>query len=433
MRKTEIIHTIESCIPENVLRVYRKGKRYLFWKIQQIAYKIALHRVRRKEGLLNVVFINAQPSIWKYDSLFNLMLNDERFNPLVLVCPLEGRGRDLMLSSIEESVDFFQKKGYPVRCAYNSNDGSYIDIKELKPDILFYSTQYPNQLNKRYNQYTLRKYLKCFVNYAFVNVLGDWSSASAVHGLMWRYFSECESNRQLCISYNRQEFCKNIRVVGYPIFDEYQKAIGEPFDWNDPNPKFKRIIWAPHHTIEGQTGLLQFSTFMLYNEKMLELAEKYKDKVQFVFKPHPLLRNNLYEHPDWGKERTDAYYKLWENGENTAFVNGNYMNLFKSSDGIIHDSGSFLVEYLYTMKPGLYLGNYDRETQSNEVGKKAYSCYYIGKSVKDIEAFILRIIDGENDTLADMRKAFYNDVLLPPNGKSVAENMLDEIVKGIYG
>lgn len=431
MNKSDIIHKIEFYIPNGILKLYRGSKRYIRWQRQQIANRKAIYRLRKKQGPLNVVFINTQQSAWKYDSLFNLMQKDDRFNPMVLVCPLEGRDEALKIPTLREAFAFFQSKGYPTICAYNEANGEFVEIDTLSPDIIFYQTPYPDQIDKRYNQYTLRKYLKCYVNYAFMNVQGEWSVATAVHGLMWRYFSECESNKQLCVSFNKREFSRNIIVAGYPIFDEYQKATGEPSDWKDPNPKFKRIIWAPHHTIEGNTGLLQLSTFMLYQEKILELVEKYKDKVQFVFKPHPLLKSNLYEHPDWGKERTDAYYARWENGENTAFVNGNYMNLFKSSDGIMHDSGSFLVEYLYTQKPGLYLGNYDREAQSNEVGKRAYRCFYVGKSVDDIETFILRIIEGKDDTLVDKRKAFYDEVLLPPNGKSVAENMLDEIVKGI--
>ena len=112
MNKVELVHKIESYIPNFVLRVYRKSKRFYFWELQQIAYKTALRRVQKKNDPLNVIFINAQPSIWKYDSLFNLMLKDERFNPIVLVCPLEGRGEELMLSSLEESYVFFQKKGH---------------------------------------------------------------------------------------------------------------------------------------------------------------------------------------------------------------------------------------------------------------------------------------------------------------------------------
>lgn len=248
-------------------------------------------------------------------------------------------------------------------------------------------------LNARYNQLTLHKYLKCFVNYTYVTVPTEWCIASSVQDLMWRYFSECESNRQLALSFNKREF-QNMRVVGYPIYDEYQQASGEASDWKNPSPKFKRIIWAPHHTIEGQTGLIQFSTFLLYYDVMLKLADKFKDSVQFVFKPHPLLRTNLYNHKDWGKARTDACYDKWANGENTAFVNGNYINLFKSSDGIIHDSGSFLIEYLYTQKPGLYLSSYDRKAQSNDVAKKALECYYLGESEKDIDNFIELIIGG---------------------------------------
>ena len=427
MSKTEIIHKIESYIPNFILKAYRKCKRFYFWELQQIAYKFALHRVQKKQGPVNVIFINAQPSIWKYDSLFNQMLNNEHFNPMVLVCPLEGRGKALMLSSLNESYNFFKKKGYPVRCAYNTTDGSYLNIKELSPDILFYPTQYPHQLNKRYNQYTLRRYLKCLVNYAFVNVSGDWSCASAVHGLMWRYFAECESNRQLALSYNKRDF-RNIRVVGYPIYDEFQNATGEATAWKNPHPKFKRIIWAPHHTIEGQNGLLQFSTFLLYQDIMLHLAEKYKDKVQFVFKPHPLLRNNLYGHAAWGKERTDAYYERWEKGENTAFVNGTYMDLFKSSDAMIHDCGSFIVEYLYTQKPVLYLGT-NREEQSNIVGKKAYQCHYHGNSIEDIENFITSVVIEGNDPMKNDRREFFNANLLPPHGKSVAENIIDELKK----
>lgn len=433
MNKSTLIHKIESYIPNGLLGVYRKCKRYVNWQMQQCVYHRVVRLLRKKQGPLNVIFINTQLSVWKYSSLFELMMRDERFNPMVLVCPLEGRGQDLKLKSYEESCAYFNAKGYPMRCAYDAVNETYLNIKKLAPDIVFYSTQYPNQINKRYNQYKLRQYLKCFVNYAFVNVSGDWSSASAVHGLMWRYFSECESNRQLALSYNKHEF-QNMRVVGYPIYDEYQKASGEPSDWKNPDPNFKRIIWAPHHTIEGQTGLLQFSTFLLHCDVMLEMADKYKNKVQFVFKPHPLLRNNLYEHKDWGKERTDAYYAKWEKGENTAFVNGNYMNLFKSSDAIIHDSGSFLVEYLYTKNSGMYLSNYDRSVQSNEVGKRAYKCYYHGYTAKDIDDFIGFVIKGySEEILSSRREQFYNEVLLPPNGKTVAENIIDEIIKGIYG
>jgi CDP-glycerol glycerophosphotransferase (TagB/SpsB family) len=164
---------------------------------------------------------------------------------------------------------------------------------------------------------------------------------------------------------------------------------------------------------------------------MLDFKDKYKDKVQFAFKPHPQLKPALYKHKDWGKERTDAYYKAWEEGDNSTFVAGAYIDLFKSSDGMIHDSHSFTVEYLYVGKPVMFMTNYDRESQCNAVGKKAFAAHYHGTSRDDIQHFIEDVVIGGQDTMVEKRHAFYNDILVPPNGRSVAENIINEITTAL--
>ena len=134
---------------------------------------------------------------------------------------------------------------------------------------------------------------------------------------------------------------------------------------------------------------------------------------------------------DWGKERTDAYYKEWEDGENSTFVSGEYIDLFKSSDGMIHDSHSFTVEYLYVDKPVMFMTNYDRESQCNAVGKRAFAAHYHGTTREDIQSFIEDVVIGGKDTMAEKRHQFYNDILVPPNGKSVAENIINEITTAL--
>ena len=430
MKQAELIQHIERYIPNFTLRIYRDIKRYLLWFVQQIVYKHALSKVSNKKPL-NVIYIVFSPSIWKYDSLFKLMLEDECFNPIVFVSTNEALGSDLKLDNLRETYSFFVNKGYRTICAYDEVTDRYVDMDTLCPDILFYSTPYPYQIPKQYNQYTRLKYLKCYVNYAYVNVIYSWSIASAVQGLMWLYFVECESNKQLALSYSKSEF-QNARVVGYPIYDEYQATKGDTLMWKSADPKFKRIIWAPHHSIEGHNGLLSFSTFLENAEKILEFAENNKDKYQFAFKPHPLLLQALYNHPKWGKEKADAYYKSWEEGENTTLQTGTYMELFKSSDAMIHDCGSFIIEYLYTQKPVMYLGN-SREEQSNVVGKKAYACHYHGTTIEEIDVFLDDVVQNGNDDLKTTRKQFYDEVLLPPNSCSVAENIINEIKRSIYG
>ena len=413
----------------SLIKKVKEIRRCHNWEAQQKAYAIEVARLKGKKEPLNVVFMVLYSAVWKYDSVYKLMAKDPRFNPMILVCPIADYGKDHMVEYFRPTVEMFKKKGYNVLSAYNEDKDSFLEVKELKPDLLMYAFQWSSHVDKRYNVYTLRKYLKCYVNYSFKNNPFEWSIASPVQGLMWMYFSECEDNKKLAQSFNQKEF-QNIHVVGYPIYDEVQALEPTGNDWKNHDKSFKRIIWAPHHSIED-TGDIRLSTFLLFADDMLMFKEKYRDKVLFAFKPHPQLRPTLYRHKDWGKERTDDYYRKWADGDNSSFVSGEYIDLFKSSDGMIHDSHSFTVEYLYVDKPVMFMTNYDRESQCNVVGKKAFAAHYHGTSRADIQAFIENVVIGGKDTMAEKRHLFYNDILVPPNGKSVAENIIQEITTAL--
>ena len=428
MSRSAIIHNVESCIPEKILSFYRKSKRFLIWKIQNCVYKKEVKRLSGTLEPIQVWFLVLYPSVWKYDSLYRLMEKDVRFSPHIMVCPVVDGHDNRMIETMNKCYDYFISKGYDVIKAFDENLSKYVEVNSLKPDILFYASQWDGHYDKRYRSSSLFKYLKCYVNYSYKNNPYEWSIASQFQGKMWMYFSECEDNKELALSFNPREF-KNIHVVGYPMYDEIQETTALGKEWKIKDKKLKRIIWAPHHSIEGHDGLIKLSTFLSYYKTMQQLAQKYKTTVQFVFKPHPQLRSVLYQHPDWGKERTDEYYDFWENSENTSYVNGAYVDLFKSSDAMIHDCHSFTVEYLYVNKPVMFLANYDRPGQSNKVGMKAFNAHYHGMNEEDIENFIKNVVIDSNDTMKSIRNEFYQSVLVPPYGKTVAENILYEITK----
>lgn len=427
MTKSEIVHRIEAYIPDVALKAYRKTKRFLIWKRQQIAYSQAIKRVRAKKEPLNVVFIVNDASEWKYDSLYRLMTTDMDFNPVILVCPLITHYSTKQAQEIyQRTIDTFSNRGYNVIKASESVTSIGLDVESLSPDIIFYSSLWTQYMHPKYSHSYLRKYLKCYIDYGYCSIADEWGYSSAFHGLMWRYFTECEDMKELALKAQPRELV-NAVVTGYPIYDEYEKAIGDTSDWKNSDSKYKRVIWAPHHTIEGHDGLLQFSTFLENAEPMLEYAQSQK-RIQFAFKPHPLLLQALYDHPQWGTERADAYYQKWADGDNTSLVTGAYIDLFKSSDAMIHDCGSFIVEYLYSKKPVMYLGC-NREEQSNIVGIKAYQCHYHGNDINDIIRFIEKVVLNEQDEMKTIREQFYKDVLLPPHGCFVAENIVTEIKK----
>jgi CDP-glycerol glycerophosphotransferase (TagB/SpsB family) len=166
---------------------------------------------------------------------------------------------------------------------------------------------------------------------------------------------------------------------------------------------------------------------------MVDIAQTYSDRLQIAFKPHPSLLTQLYAHPDWGKERTDQYYELWQQMPNTQLETGQYADLFMTSDAMIHDSGSFVVEYLYANRPVMFVSNNLQSilaTQS-EFGLQAYKQAYIGREAGDIRHFIDEVVLRENDPMRPQRKQFFSDYLLPPGGKTVAQNIVEDITKSL--
>jgi CDP-glycerol glycerophosphotransferase (TagB/SpsB family) len=174
----------------------------------------------------------------------------------------------------------------------------------------------------------------------------------------------------------------------------------------------KRIIWAPHHTVDY---LFNFSNFLNYCEDMLQLAEKYQEEVQFAFKPHPVLKFKLINL--WGLEKTEEYYKRWENLSNGQIEQGDYIDLFKTSDAMIHDCGSFTAEYLYTQKPVLFQIRDEKvKDEFNSFGQLCFEKHYHAYTIEETETFIREIVINGNDPKAEEREQFYKQYLYPQDG-----------------
>jgi hypothetical protein len=98
-------------------------------------------------------------------------------------------------------------------------------------------------------------------------------------------------------------FSSNIVVTGLPITDLFLNENHED-RWKKTDEKYKRIIWAPHFSI-SDGGCLNYSTFLSIAEEILDFVKTTSLPVQMAFKPHPLLKSQLYDYSSWGKEKTD--------------------------------------------------------------------------------------------------------------------------------
>ena len=372
--------------------------------------------VRRKEKIY-VGFVLSDLGKWKTELLFQKMLEHRRFTPVVLVVPYLNNDN----SGLNQLIKYLSEKSYSFY-VYD-NERKFSD--DINLDIIFYQEPYGGIINERYEYKHNLSSLFCYVPYAFHTIDSKWSLNTPLLNFAWQVFFE-NSLVLKNVSCFMTNGGKNCKVTGLPFTDLFsEQSFIDKNPWKYQTKPKKKIIWAPHHTILSET-LICYSTFLMYCDAMFSLALKYKDKIQMAFKPHPVLLTKLYN--VWGKEKTDNYYYLWERGENTQLVLGDYVPLFIHSDALIHDCGSFTIEYHYTKKPVMYLLKDDNHSEElNEFGKMAFDLHYKGRNFDDIESFIKDVI-AEIDPMKKEREKFYNDCLLAPEGNSASDNIINAIL-----
>lgn len=390
--------------------------------------KAALSRLKDKEKV-KCVFFALFEEAWKYDGVYNLMQNHPRFEPIILVCPVVNYGHENMLQRMTQCYNYFKEKGYNVIKAYDEKLDQYVDvIQDMSPDIIFYTNPYKGLIDDRYYIFNFSNCLTAYVPYYYNEGVGyNVAYNNLFQNLLWRRYVETPFHLNLSKKYGRNNG-RNSVVVGYPGIEPLVNSNREykSFMWKQQGKNKKRIIWAPHHTLEA-VGTCNYSCFIQYSDFMIKMAKKYSEKVQFVFKPHPLLRNKLNKL--WGKAKTDDYYEQWEKMPNTTLKEGEYIDLFLSSDAMIHDSGSFLIEYLYVNKPVMRtLNDIPLKKLYNPFALKCLEQYYMAHTEDDIEMFIQNVIN-EVDPLKQQRTKFVNEVLMPKSSPS--QNIIDDILDSI--
>lgn len=391
-------------------------------------YQYLFVKSLRYKKQINVVFYASSLAMWRYQHLYEEMVKHPRFKTSIVLIPMLNYSIKQQKKDVDTLKSFFSLRNIEYVLAVDDN-GEILNIKkDLNPDIVFYPQPYYGIFRKEhlYNEFLGR--LLCYYPYAFWRSTDDWSYNLPFHNIAWKLFYSTELHRKDAkeIANNKG---RNVEVVGYPTADDF--LFRKHVDVWKPQPvKKKRVIWAPHFTILSG-GLLEQSNFLWMADLMLELAVKYSDKIQIAFKPHPRLYTELGNCDVWGQEKTDEYYNKWATMENSQVETGEFIDLFMTSDAMIHDSGSFGVEYHYSGNPVMYIADdFDEQvSKMSEFGKLAMKQHYVGAKKDDIIRFIDDIVLGGNDYMATQRKEFVEAYLVPPNGKTVAENTMNVLLK----
>ena len=378
----------------------------IFINYKQNNYNSLVKKIKSQKKI-SILFLANHISQWKYQTLFNIFSLNKRYSCNVILIPDENYDKNFK-NSYEFNKDEFLRLNINLISSYDFNNKHWINLdKKFKPDLVFFSRAMYKHKNK-FSIHNFNNSLNCYVPYSlFIDNNDKIQCATAFHQLLWKQFLPFEDNLKIV---KKNYAGNNVIITDYLGCDEFKINKHKNNCWKNNN--FKKVIWAPHHTIEHYNKKNYFSTFLEMHQKMIELTNKYKNSIDFCFKPHPALKEKLYGHNQWGKEKTLNYFNFWKDGSNTILSETNYQNLFLESDALILDSVSFTAEYLYLNKPFCFLikNNFDYSNSLNIIGKNIFNIINKASSINEISEFIEKSIFKNDLEKLEKQKTLLNNL-----------------------
>ncbi len=401
------------CFKTKKIKLYSNIKKAyestLTRKQKEKFFEEKIQKIKNKK-IINVIFYVSESAKWSAHSLFECLNNDKNFSVKFVI----------QRTDINE-INFFRSFGVEVIPVYNDK-GEEFDILTLSPDIVIYQQPWSicatNAIERIY-----KEALTAYVPYGYMSINSDGAHYfQPFHWHLWKYF--CENNKQKQLFIKRNKILKNILYnSGYPKFDVY-------FDYKPKQSNTnKTIIWAPHWSIGEKT--IGFGTFDKNHEFFYNLAKK-NPHINWIYKPHPALKNRILQIELMTKDEYEAYLKKWAALPNTKIVtDGNYFDTFFESDVLITDSVSFLFEYLPTKKPIIHIDS-QKSCGFNEITKPIVKSYYNVTTNEEIEKTIKTVVLDENDYKYKQRMKHLKNFMdnKTPAGENIVKYLKKELQIG---
>ncbi|MDP2101888.1 MAG: glycosyltransferase 61 family protein [Methylotenera sp.] len=246
-----------------------------------------------------------------------------------------------------------------------------------------------------------------------------------VQQLAWRIFVRSSRNKAMYAKY-----CdvgdSHVVVTGHPKFDG--QVITDTYKINE-QLKVKIagrpvVLWTPHFSV----GLpASWSTYRIYSQVIMQQTVARQD-VFFIIRPHPLFFKEMLRQSFWGSDDEVAFRKLCNQQANLWLDEAaDYTEAFVASNAIMTDAGSFLLEYLPTKKPILYLHHPEGFGLNDDADLVDH--YYRANSPDDIPDYIDMVSKGL-DPMKDERVNVTEEFLFGldgATGQRIAKYLVDEL------
>lgn len=374
---------------------------------------------------IRVGFAVTYASAFPAKPLYNLMLSSHIFEPVIVLIPDALREKENFIGSLIEQERALGEIANELQWGVDRDSAVVLDaFRDM--DLICFSTPYAEMTLDLHSiaSLTARGKLVFYINYSFGVSVYDLNFLHLGHiTRLWKVFLPTRYHAKRWQKYN-PVLKDRIIVSGYPKLDLLLS--GKTVITHESQRK--RVILAPHHSVDTHSSDWSLGDFLLLADRYAEIPTMFPS-LDFIFRPHPLLRNKLENNPSWGKDRTADYFSFLESQPNVEIdLTGNYTELFLSSDAMIHNSGSFLAEYLFTGKPAGFMIQDVRllKKSLNPYGLKCLKSHHALNSTKDVKNFIEKTVIGGKDSLK-WRRAPLVDEYVAAATPSASEKILEHI------
>ncbi|CAB4627025.1 unannotated protein [freshwater metagenome] len=325
---------------------------------------------------IKVVFLGLYFEAWDaLDEIYQLMLDDDRFEPVVISLPRKLTGQ-LRYDDEAKAHAFFESRGiehtrFNFGGTNSQNREVLAKLKEMAPDYVF--VNYPWQRNYqpalRFDelvQFTRLAYVPYF-SLVMVDEPDDEPGGGQQGSLVATHLYKQRLHQLASLVFTQDKLVLGaysstergnsyVHFFGSPKIDYLRKEAEEGVaSWPIAGEGFK-VVWAPHHSYSPHW--LNFGVFSKIKDQMLDFAKANPD-IQIVLRPHPFLWGTLTDRKVLSNDELITWREAWGELPNT-FVDedGSYAELFLATDVLVTDGISFLGEYpLVTGKPTIFFEN----------------------------------------------------------------------------
>ena len=372
-------------------------------KILSVIQHYRYHHVFRKKKesispMARIAFVISFPASWRSVASVYCEAIKKGIDTCIVAVPqpTDGKGNN-------STYTFFESQGIKAVPCLDIDGQQNFDLKNWKPDYVFYTRPYNSEYPVEYRSYSVCKYSNiCFVPYGFL--LKDGYLCNSVYS--WSFvlgakysFVQSINQKKMCEErfwWQTKRGLNQFEYLGSPRFD-FLKQIK-----SSTGKDSFTIAWMPRWEFRNKAGHdgQSLSHFLDYVYKFMDYVHEYPE-TNLIIRPHPLMFHTIIEEGVLSESELQHLLEKINSISNIVLDNSSdYINTIQSSDVLVADLTSVLVEYFMTGKPIIYCDTYEG---FNDDGKLLAQGLYQVNSWSALENR-LQLLENGNDAKAESRK-----------------------------